>query len=81
MTLTEIYEATERRSDKIACLKGYLSSPESPIGDWKVIKIYEARMKGEDDPYDFDELTAKRQLVRDEINRLQNLPDDEGDNA
>lgn len=77
MTLKEIYEATERKQDKIACLKSFLSSLDSPIGDWKVIKVYEARMKGEPDPYDFDMLMENRQSVRDEINRLQALPDDE----
>lgn len=48
-----------------------LSSSISPIGDWKIIKIYEARMKGETDPYDFDELLAARQAERDRINELQ----------
>lgn len=77
MALKDIYEAIERKNDKIAFLKGILSSPESPVGDWKVIKIYEARMEKGDDPYDLAELTANRQLVRDEINRLQALPDEE----
>lgn len=77
MSLREIYENTTGKANKIACLKGYLSSPESPVGDWKVIKIYEARMNGEEDPYDFDELAANRKLVREEINRLQALPDEE----
>lgn len=78
MTLQEIYEKTEGKGNKINCLKSFLSSQESPIGDWKLMKIYEARMKGDPDPYNFDELAANRQLVRDEINRLQELPDDNG---
>lgn len=79
MTLQEIYEKTEGKSNKINCLKSFLSSQESPIGDWKLMKIYEARMSEEPDPYDFDELAAKRRLVRDEINRLQAEPDDTGE--
>ena len=81
MTLQEmyenIYEQIDGKANKIACLKGFLSSPESPVGDWKVIKVYEARLSGGEDPYDFDELIADRKRVRDEINRLQALPDDE----
>ena len=77
MGFHKIYERYQCRSDKIAFLKRLLSSSESPVGDWKVIKIYEARMAYEDDPYDFEELIKNRQLVRDEINRLQALPDDE----
>ena len=48
-----------------------LSSDISQIGDWKVIKIYEARMHGKDDPYDFDELSAQRQAARVRINEIQ----------
>lgn len=48
-----------------------LAANTSSIGDWKVIKIYEARMKGEDDPYDFDELMDARQATRDRINEIR----------
>lgn len=48
-----------------------LSSSASSIGDWKVIKIYEARMQGKEDPYDFEELAAKRSAARARINQLQ----------
>lgn len=73
------YAAMEnaKNSDKIAFLKGCLSCSESPVGDWKVIKIYEARMAGEEDPYDFDDLKSQRQAVRDKINELQALGDDD----
>ena len=43
----------------------------SDIGDYKVVKTYEARLKGEADPYATAELIRKRQEVRDEINKLQ----------
>lgn len=43
----------------------------SDIGDYKLVKTYEARLKGEADPYDTDDLIAKRRAVRDELNKLQ----------
>jgi len=48
-----------------------LSAETSPIGDWKVIKTYEARMFGREDPYNMEELAAKRQAARDRINEIQ----------
>lgn len=56
---------------ELAALMSSLSANTSAIGDWKVIKIYEARLKGEQDPYDFDELVAQRQAARDRINEVQ----------
>lgn len=56
---------------ELAALMSSLSANTSDIGDWKVIKIYEARMKGDKDPYDFDELVAQRQAARDRINEVQ----------
>lgn len=56
---------------ELAQLTSNLSANTSPIGDWKVIKIYEARMHGKEDPYDFDELSARRQATRDRINQIQ----------
>ena len=56
---------------ELAALMSSLSANTSDIGDWKVIKIYEARLKGEQDPYDFDELAAQRQAARDRINEVQ----------
>ena len=48
-----------------------LSAAVSSIGDWKIIKIYEARLSGKEDPYDYTALAAKRQAARDRINELQ----------
>lgn len=73
----DIYNKLERKADKINFLTGLLSSSVSPVGDWKVIKCYEARMNKQEDPYDFTALTTARQQVRDEINAVQALPDDE----
>lgn len=61
----------ERIEGQIRTLMSSLDAPTSPVGDWKIIKIYEARLKGEEDPYDYDELSSERQRIRDEINELQ----------
>lgn len=56
---------------EITILMNKLSSNSSDIGDWKINKIYEYRMQGKEDPYDFEELCNERQAVRDRINVLQ----------
>lgn len=56
---------------ELAALMSGLSANTSPIGDWKVIKVYEARMLGQNDPYDMTELSAARQAARDRINEIQ----------
>lgn len=56
---------------EMAQLMSNLSANTSSIGDWKVIKIDEARMQGLPDPYDFEELAAARQAARDRINEIQ----------
>lgn len=56
---------------ELSCLMSELSSPASPIGDWKVAKIQEYALAGLDAPYDIADLHAKRQAVRDRINELQ----------
>lgn len=52
-------------------LRSKLESSVSDIGDWKVVKCYEATLKGLPSPYDIDDLLHRRQLVRDEINSIQ----------
>ena len=61
----------ERIESEIRTLQSKLDAPTSDIGDWKIIKIYEARISGESDPYNYEELKAARQAVRDKINALQ----------
>lgn len=56
---------------ELAELMSGLSANTSPIGDWKVIKVYEARMLGNEDPYNMEELSAQRQAARDRINAIQ----------
>ncbi len=52
-------------------LEASLSANTSEIGDYKIIKCYEATLTGSDAPYDIKELTAKRQAVRDKINEIE----------
>jgi len=40
-------------------------------GDWKIAKIYEYVLVGKESPYDVEELSQKRQEVRDRINELE----------
>ena len=61
----------QEKYQQIAVLRSQLSSSASEIGDWKITKIYEARMNNEADPYDFTALTKARQAVRDKINELE----------
>lgn len=70
-TLEEKAMEREAIESRIRTLVSHLDAPTSEIGDWKVIKIYEARLNGESDPYDYEALKAERQAVRDEINALQ----------
>lgn len=61
----------ERIESEIRTLQSKMDAPTSDIGDWKIIKMYEARLSGESDPYDYEELKTARQVVRDKINELQ----------
>ena len=61
----------EIKQQEIINLQASLSATTSDIGDWKVIKCYEAALQKIEPPYDIDELMTKRQAVRDKINKLQ----------
>ena len=65
----------EKISQKIIDLKTILSSPNSDIGDWKIAICMEYHSMGLELPYNIVELGEKRQLIRDEINDLQNILD------
>lgn len=56
---------------EIINLKSELSGENSTVGDYKIVKTYEARLKGDKDPYDTDTLLADRQTIRDKINAAQ----------
>ncbi len=45
--------------------------PASNIADYKVTRIYEARINAEPDPYSADDLIAQRQAARDRIDTLK----------
>ena len=45
--------------------------PASDIADYKVARIYEARINAEPDPYSADDLIARRQAARDRIDTLK----------
>ena len=53
-----------------AQLMSSLSANTSPIGDWKIAKIQEARMMGEADPYDVVELVNQRRAASIRINEI-----------
>ena len=72
----------QRKRQSIINMTCDLSSPASKYGDWKIAKIYEARLNGEPDPYNADELIAKRQEIRDSINATRKeLGEDTTDNT
>lgn len=56
---------------EMAQLMGNLSSNTSPIGDWKLARIQEARLMGAPDPYDLNTLVKNRQDTRDRINEIE----------
>jgi len=56
---------------ELNCLMSDLSSPASPIGDWKVAKAQEYALAGLPAPYDIAELHSRRQAVRDRINEIR----------
>lgn len=69
MPLTK--EEREQKEQEIRNLMQDLTSPTSPIGDWKIVKIQEYSLMQSPVPYNVNDLHAKRQAVRDRINQLQ----------
>lgn len=61
----------ERIAQEIRNLEAELASNASDVGDWKIIKCYEASLQKKPMPYDIDELMEARQKIRDRINELQ----------
>lgn len=61
----------QNKESQIQTLISRLQAPTSDIGDWKIVKCYEAMLQNKEMPYDLDTLLAQRQAVRDKINRLQ----------
>jgi len=69
------------KQQEIINLTAKLASDTSSIGDWKFSKCYEYSLTGRELPYDVEDLHAKRQVIRDQINAIQEelktLPQDE----
>lgn len=71
MNENENFDKINALNAELAQLMSNLAANTSSIGDWKIIKIYEARIEGLPDPYDFDSLAAARQATRVRINEIQ----------
>lgn len=70
MENTKLQTLNEKRQE-IINLTNDLTSPVSDIGDYRIIKCFEATLSGvKTMPYDVDELLNRRQKVRDRINTL-----------
>ena len=62
----------QEKQQEIINLQAHLASKNSEIGDYRVIKCYEATLSGAKTmPYDTTTILAERQKVRDKINALQ----------
>ena len=55
---------------ELRCLHSDLQF-SNEFGDWKIAKIYEYTLVGKEPPYDIEELSTKRQEVRNRINELE----------
>lgn len=64
-------EQIARKEQEIIDLRCAFAHPASDIADYKVARIYEARINAEPDPYSADDLIAKRQAARDRIDTLK----------
>lgn len=62
----------QKKKQEIINLEASLASNTSEIGDYRIIKCYEATLSGAKTmPYDTSTLLAERQKVRDKINALE----------
>lgn len=61
----------DKLNQEIIDLQASLSSNSSRIGDWAVMKCWEAEKLGDEMPYDLDDLLAKRAAARKRINEIQ----------
>ncbi|MGM9581760.1 MAG: hypothetical protein ACI3U2_11080 [Anaerovibrio sp.] len=69
--MDEKNEKLRRLRQEIINQEASLSANTSEIGDYRIIKCYEAALAKKDAPYDVDALIAERQKVRDKINELE----------
>lgn len=70
----DVYNAEDmKRNDleaELRILHSQLDASSSDVGDWKIIKIYEARLQNLPDPYDYAELSTKREAIRERIREI-----------
>ena len=71
MTNADIQREIDNKEAEIRTLRSELAANTSDIGDYRVIKIYEARLQKKDDPYNLEELLQKREDVRKRIDLLR----------
>ena len=64
-------EQIARKEQEIIDLRCAFAHPASDIADYKVARIYEARINAEPDPYSADDLIAQRQAARGRIDTLK----------
>ena len=51
----------------------HLAANTSTIGDWKIIKIQEARLAGQENPYDLNELMIQQALLGAPVGNITKL--------
>lgn len=76
LEMIECYERENQRrilEQEIMDLTSDLTSPNSEIGDWKLMKIMEYQTVGLEPPYDINDYHEKRKAARDRINEVQDL--------
>lgn len=73
-----ILNDSEKEDDDAAEIRALESSLifDKEIGDYKIIKIMEARLQNKPDPYDVNDLIAKREAARTKINDLESKIDE-----
>ena len=52
-------------------LRSKLQANTSEVGDWKIIKALEYQLAGKSIPYDINQISSERQVIRDEINQIE----------
>ena len=70
MKIDEKQKQIEDIQAELRCLHSDLQF-SNEFGDWKIAKIYEYTLFGKEPPYDIEELSTKRQEVRNRINELE----------
>lgn len=71
MTNADIEKEIASKEAEIRVLRSGLAENTSEIGDWKIIKIYEARLQNKTDPYNLEEILTERETTRERINQLR----------